>query len=864
MMKAYRRSLSRLRLRSPAITFLLLISLIAIAGVGIASFIEGGQSSRSLVQSQLQRQIALVNKAAVLVRDLALAEAERSGIRRKIAKTASEISAASESTQGDLSFDNQVRVFVARLQSLSRGEEARLPVGDPRLKGVISAAQGPLGAALEQRDLAAQQMVVAVRDRGRKQMMLLMTLMLGLAAITGVVLTGQPRPRITPTPETDDTGSGQISDTDSTDTLMSALEGLDQGVAVFDAGDHLIFYTPRLAQLFSNILQPIEGQTYEQFVRDTLEAREGDVFAEEADDPGSSTAENLDDQLSQRLAQPHGSTNTDFLPDGRCLEISEYKTRQGGRIVLARDITEAEHREAVRTLSDARTTAIVDTVFDGIIMINDEGTVETYNPAAEKIFGFPASEVIGQNVSLLMPEGHAGSHDSYLRRYLSGGTPRVIGTITELQGKRQSGQLFPLEIAVNEVDATWILQERRRTPRRVFIATVRDITEQKELARQLQQSQKMEAIGTLAGGIAHDFNNILSVILGFTGLTLDDGQINDDGRENLDTVLEAANRARDLVQQILTFSRKGDQEKLRVGLQSVLEDALKMLRSTFPANVEMRVDIDPRELVVMADPTQMHQILMNLCTNAGQAMPGGGILEVKLQQVQIDGRTLESLGMQGKGNCARLMVRDTGVGMDAATMERVFEPFYTTKPLGVGTGLGLSVVHGIIHEHGGHIAVESSPGAGTTFTVLLPLAEPGEVRLETIKSETPNGQGRILFVDDEAAVRRMAEKLLLRLGYELVEQARSIDALRLFREQPDAFDLVVTDYSMPDMTGDVLASELRRIRPDIPIIICTGYSATFTPEVARDAGIEGYILKPAMAEELGRMVHEVLEKKRSL
>jgi len=373
----------------------------------------------------------------------------------------------------------------------------------------------------------------------------------------------------------------------------------------------------------------------------------------------------------------------------------------------------------------------------------------------------------------------------------------------------------------------------------------------------------MEAIGTLAGGIAHDFNNILSIILGFTGLTLEDDKIDDDGRENLDTVLTAANRARDLVQQILTFSRKGEQEKLRVSLQTVLADALKLLRSTFPANIEMRTDIDPRDLVVLADPTQMHQVLMNLCTNAGQAMPRGGILEVKLQRVQIDGKSLEAFDMQGNGSCVRLLVRDTGIGMDAPTLERVFEPFYTTKPLGSGTGLGLSVVHGIVKEHGGHIAVESAAGAGTTFTMLLPLAAPGKVVAEAKVEQAPRGTGRILVVDDEPAVVRMAEKLLTRLGYDVVGQNSSVEALRLFREQPDQFDLVVTDHSMPDMTGDVLAMELRRIRQTIPIVICTGFSSDFTQESARSAGIDGYIMKPSMPAELGHVVFDILNGNRT-
>jgi PAS domain S-box-containing protein len=851
----------RWRLLTPSreLSFILVASLVTVVAVGWMSFIHVSDRQQNIAEQHPTHQSSLIHEAAIIARDLALAESGRAALRQQLATLAIDLAAVSASDGSDLSLDSQLRVFVARLRALSKGDETPLSASDPRLQGVIEAVKGSLGQGVRTRIAALAARADETKNATQNQILLLLVLAMGIMVLVGTILIAMSAlPSIPQRIARRDHNPIDGKPVDS-NALLSALDGLDQGVALFDGNEELMFHTPRLGQIFSGVLVPENGNTYENFVRQILSATECDPSLD-ADDNNLS---NLDEMLSQRLTQPHGNTYQDFLPDGRCLELAEYGTSLGGRIVLARDVTEAERRKAVRKLGDARTAAIVDTVFDGIIMINDEGEVETFNPAAEKIFDYAAGDVIGQNVSILMPEGHVNSHDGYLRRYLDGGVPKVIGAITELQGKRKDGQLFPLEIAVNEVDATWVLQERRRTPRRVFIATLRDITAQKALARQLQQSQKMEAIGTLAGGIAHDFNNILSIILGFTGLTLEDDKIDDDGRENLDTVLTAANRARDLVQQILTFSRKGDQEKLRVSLQSVLADALKMLRSTFPANVEMRTDIDPRDLVVLADPTQMHQVLMNLCTNAGHAMPWGGILEVKLQRVLIDGKLLEAFDMQGNGSCVRLMVRDTGIGMDAATLERVFEPFYTTKPLGSGTGLGLSVVHGIVKEHGGHIAVESTAGAGTTFTMLLPLAAQGEDVPEVEVEQAPRGTGRIMVVDDEPAVVRMAEKLLTRLGYDVVGQDSSVDALRLFREQPDQFDLVITDHSMPGITGDVLAKELRRIRPTIPIVICTGYSADFTQESAKMAGIDGYIMKPSMPAELGRMVFDVLTGNRS-
>jgi len=323
-------------------------------------------------------------------------------------------------------------------------------------------------------------------------------------------------------------------------------------------------------------------------------------------------------------------------------------------------------------------------------------------------------------------------------------------------------------------------------------------------------------------------------------------------------ILEAANRARGLVDQILTFSRRGEQQRIQVEMQSILEDGLRLLRSSLPSTVEIRKEIGPGPFSVMADPTQMHQVLMNLCTNAGQAMEAGGILEVKLDHAARAGTPPGASLGEVAGRDVRIMVRDTGVGMDAETMERVFEPFYTTKAPGVGTGLGLSVVHGIVSDHGGSIVVKSAAGAGTTFTVLLPVGEVGTVDVAVEPSPIPTGEGRILFVDDEPAVVRMGEKLLGRLGYEVICETSSLEALRRFRSDPDQFDLVVTDQTMPDMTGEVLAQEIRRIRHNIPVIVCTGFSKAFTRERARELGIDGYVMKPSLATDLGQVVHDVL------
>ena len=330
----------------------------------------------------------------------------------------------------------------------------------------------------------------------------------------------------------------------------------------------------------------------------------------------------------------------------------------------------------------------------------------------------------------------------------------------------------------------------------------------------------MEAIGTLAGGIAHDFNNILSIILGYTSLVLDDhegGRHSDDAelKDNLTTVIQAGRRARDLIEQILTFSRHAEQAKRPLVLQPIVQEVMKLMRSTLPSTIEIRQDLASEPATVLADPSQLHQVLMNVCTNGAHAMEeAGGVLEIVLDRTAVDD-TANAAGELSPGSYVRLMVRDTGSGMDQATMERIFEPFFTTKGVGRGTGLGLSVAHGIVTNYGGAIRVDSELGQGTRFELLLPYyaGEVGEVEGEAAPS-VPVGKGRILFVDDEAALVRMAEKVLTRLGYSVVGETGSRAALEVFRENPTGFDLIVTDQTMPGMTGDALLGEIRKLRTE--------------------------------------------------
>ncbi len=382
----------------------------------------------------------------------------------------------------------------------------------------------------------------------------------------------------------------------------------------------------------------------------------------------------------------------------------------------------------------------------------------------------------------------------------------------------------------------------------------------KELESQYRQALKMQAIGVLAGGIAHDFNNILSAIIGYTDLTMDKLAEGSREKENLGEVMKAGRRAKALVKQILTFSRQDEQEKKPVELHFIVKETLKLLRASVPSTIRMKEDIDPDSGSVLADPTQMTQVVMNLCTNAEYAMrEKGGELIVSLREVGVDDELAKNNPSLSGRKLIKLSVTDKGYGMDSATMERIFDPFFTTKKIGEGTGLGLAAVHGIVTSHGGAITVKSRPGEGSTFDVYLPKADEPAVDETKKIFEICRGNEKILFVDDERPLVRLGMEALGQFGYDVVGVTSSVEALDRFRKTPEKFDIVITDQTMPNITGDELAREMIKIRPDIPVILCTGFSKTITSEKAKEIGIRDFILKPILANELAVTVRKTLD-----
>ncbi len=382
---------------------------------------------------------------------------------------------------------------------------------------------------------------------------------------------------------------------------------------------------------------------------------------------------------------------------------------------------------------------------------------------------------------------------------------------------------------------------------------------QRKLQIDLQQAQKMEAIGALAGGIAHDFNNILGAILGYAELTKLMLPGDSETNEFLTHILKASNRAKDLVQQILAFSRQSQYEKRPCDISSVVKEALKLLRASLPATIEIHHDIQSNIGVVMADQTKIHQVIMNLCTNAFHAMETNrGRLDVILNSVTNGAE--EAPGHHLKpGRCLKLSVKDTGRGMDADTISRIFEPYFTTKKIGKGTGMGLATVHGIVKDHGGAVLVNSALGEGAAFDILLPVVE-GEGESDMKKAlPLPTGDERILFVDDEKPLIDIGKKCLERLGYTVEARSSPHDALEAFRANPKKFDVVITDMTMPEMTGEELAQKITAIRQDVPVLLCTGFSKSLSPERSRQSGIRELLMKPLTIQKLAESVQRALK-----
>jgi len=487
---------------------------------------------------------------------------------------------------------------------------------------------------------------------------------------------------------------------------------------------------------------------------------------------------------------------------------------------------------------------------DGIAILVDKKHVYA-NPRYQAMTGYSARELRDKTFDELLYSVGL-EHDLYF------GT---LQDLTETGGRMLKGILLTRDNKQLEIEANSAAIEHDGEP--ATLISIRDLSYRRHLEKQLRQFQKMEAIGTLAGGVAHDFNNILSAIIGYTELAIRKSPRSDQVQNYLQQIMKAGDRAKSLIKQILTFSRQSEQEEeIVVRIDLIAKEVLRLLRATIPASIEIQQDI-VTDCYVRIDPVLIHQILMNMAINASHAMQdNGGTLTVSLAKIDPDSNLLKKVQIPAN-HYVRLSIRDTGQGMDEAIQDRIFEPYYTTKELGVGTGMGLSVVLGIVKSHKGYIKVESAPGKGARFDVYLPRIRQDKVDLCQEEQEIATGNERVLLVDDEEALVRMLEELLCLLGYTVVAVTSSQQALELVAGEPDRFDLVITDQGMPKMKGTKLAQEIHSLRPDLPIILCTGFSENLTESNARKNGIRKILMKPVTMKEISSSIREALDPKRT-
>ncbi len=618
---------------------------------------------------------------------------------------------------------------------------------------------------------------------------------------------------------------------ESEEQFATFMSNLPAAAFIKDEAGRTLFANQYLQELLN--FQNWEGKTTDELVA-------GEVGKQMAEDDRKVFAQGPL-KFQETMTDRHGAPRT--------FETIKFPIRVEGKPMLiggiAVDITDRKLMDEERTLLSS----VVEQAEENVLITDDRRTIIYINPAFERSSGYRCEELKGQKLRTLRSDQHDEGFYHTTKKILDRGQV-WMGVIIN---KGKNGTIFEIEGTISPIrNASGAINH--------FVAVGRNMSRFRRLEKELQQAQKLDALGTLAGGIAHDFNNVLSAIMGFIEIESLDAGEGSQTHHRMERALSACCRARDLIKQILAFSRQSDLQRRPIEMGPIIEDAIKMLRATLPTTIDIRFTPKAGQSIILGDSTQIHQIIVNLCTNSAHAMRDtGGFLEIVMDNVEIDAiEAAEHLDMQ-PGTYVRLVVGDTGHGMDQKTLERIFEPFFSTKGPGEGAGIGLAVVHGIVKSHGGRITAYSEPGKGSTFEVFFPRMETAVTPEEKPKAGLPTGTERILLVDDEEMLVAVITDMLKMLGYEVASANRSLDALQLFQSQCDRFHLVITDFTMPEMTGMELAAELLRIRGDIPIILSTGFTSSEIREKAMTMGIREVMMKPFILQELAETVRSILD-----
>ncbi|MBC2715485.1 MAG: PAS domain S-box protein [Desulfobacteraceae bacterium] len=635
---------------------------------------------------------------------------------------------------------------------------------------------------------------------------------------------------------------------ESKEKYRSIIENIEDGYYEVDADGNFVFFNDSLCRILGYSRADLMGMNHRKLIEkedvDKVYKTFNHVFT---------------------TGEPFKGIDWEIITsDGRKCRIDvsvslvrdENNNPKGFRGII-RDMTARKQAETALKESNEKYRQLLNHAPTGIYEIDFiKGKLTSVNDVLCEYTGYSRDELLSMSIYDLMTRESQKIFISRLEKLFNG---EKIPDSVEYQVKTKDGQLIWALL-----HAKYFYENGSPKGATVVIHKIDDLKKQQEETRrledQLRQAQKMEAIGTLAGGIAHDFNNILSAIMGYTEVSLLRVVGDDKLKQHLQKVLKACNRARDMVKQILAFSRQSDYERKPIRISQVVKEAGKMLQASLPATTDIRMDIDPASGIIDADDIQIHQIMMNLCTNAAYAMKDkGGILGISLSNIELGEKDVAAHPDLKPGSFLKLSISDTGGGISSEVMDRMFDPYFTTKPKGEGTGLGLSIVHGLVKAHSGFLTVESDFGHGSTFHVFLPKTENEFIPEKVESADMPSGSEKILFIDDEQSLADVGKQMLEYLGYCVTIRTSSVEALAHFKSDLKKFDLVITDMTMPELTGDKLSQQILELRPDIPIIICTGHSEHITEKRSREMGIKAFVVKPYLIHDLAKIVRQVMD-----